>query len=619
MYFFKNQNGSSLLLTLVLVILFSVLGLSLLSLSISGSSKNNIRQDTVGAYDLSQKGIDYLVNKIEYEIKTELGENGLAASTYVSKLEAILNKYKCSNLSNGDKSRTVTTGNMEYCIENYSNKIDPSGKENVHRKVVNIKSIGTSGKVNKNMLHEIEIGADSIPDFLNYVIGTNKANDGKGGDGNLYLHGGVEIQGDMKVEGDLITYNKGYGNNVWVDSVYPRALGHNSEKSKIVLKGSAYYPKQNQTMDDHLARINFKNNNSYSQFTQNGKLNMAKYFDQKNAPEIVNRNPVKTKIEITDYEDVMKYNYDSSRMNVTHKYIETVDLNKITVKDLNETKNMFLSAQKNETVRTLKCNSYNWNCYYVNEIKSTTNLDPNIVFESSNNFKSLSTNSNVELKSSGAKLSLSKDSTNNGGTAYIGGNLTIGNGNETNSTNDDVKNELVGTYYVKGNLTIQGSELTANAVIYVEGDVNIRFSSIRGKNLGNGKKGSLIIFSKGDIQIANISAYESTASEITAYFYTETNFEMYGTGSNIYINGGISARRIALHGVRGNSTSNNVYNRWGQFIGYQYDYDSSATQENKPSRLRVYFNSDIITTYSDLRQKEPIIYQIDPSKTINRK
>lgn len=619
MYFFKNQNGSSLLLTLALVILFSVLGLSLLSLSISGFSKNNIRQDTVSSYDLSQKGIDYLVNKIEYEIKTDLGENGLAASTYVSKLEAILNKYKCSNLSNGDKSRTVTTGNMEYCIENYSNKIDASGKENVHRKVVNIKSIGTSGKVNKNMLHEIEIGADSIPDFLNYVLGTNKANDGKGGDGNLYLHGGVEIQGDMKVEGDLITYTKGYGGGSWVNSVYPRALGYNSEKSKIVLKGSAYYPKQNQNinMDDHLARINF-NTSNYSQFMQNGKLNMANYFNPAYAPEIVNRNPVKTKIVITDYAKDMKYEYNSDKINVTHKYIETNNLNVVTVKNSNDlSKNMFFSAVKNdkETIEECSGKGSSKRCKKVEVTTSATKIDPDIIFEGTNSFKSLSTdtNTNIYINSEKAGLSLSKDSNYKGGTAYIDGNLNIGNGNVTDPTGDDAENELVGTYYVKGNLTIRGSELTANAVIYVEGNVDIRYSSIHGKSLENGKKGSLIIFSKGDIFISNISTFEASASEISAYFYTEKNFEMYGTGTNIFIKGGITARRIALHGVRGTST------RTQSWRGTQYNYDAPDIQEKKPSRLRVYFNSDIITTYSDLRQKEPIIYQIDPSKTINRK
>lgn len=607
----KNHNGSTLLISLVLVLLFTVLGLSLLSLSISGASKNTIRKDTVASYDLSQKGIDYLVNKIEYEVEKELGTNGLAASTYVTKLESILNKYKCTSMTNTDKSKTVTTGNMEYCIDSYTNKVDISGKDNVHRKIVKIKSIGSSGNIKKDMLHEIEIGADSIPDFLNYAIGTNKTNDNRDGDGNLYLHGGVEIKGDIKVEGDLITYNKGYGNNVWVNSVYPRAQGYNTENAKIVLKGSAYHLKSNTTMSDHLSRINFKNNSNYEQFVRGGKLDLTKYFNPVFAPEIVNRNPVKTKIVITDYESDMKFNYNSP--NTTQEYIETNNLDKITVKNSNKsTKNMYFSAIKYDKKTVKDCDRWG-RCQNVEEVTTTKKTDPEIVFEGSNNFKSLSTNSNVNLESTGAKLSLTKDSLDNGGTAFIGKNLNIGNRNGTNSTSDDAKNELVGTYYIKGDLDILGSELTTNAVVYVEGDVTIRFSSIKGKELPSGEKGSLIIFSKGDIQIANISAYEQNASEISAYFFTEKNFEMYGTGSNIYINGGISARRIALHGVRGTSTSSQSYNG-----NYSYSYDTPTTQEKRPSRLRVSYNPDIIMTYSDLRQKEPIIYQIDPSKTLSR-
>lgn len=605
----KEQNGSTLLVTLVLVILFTVLGLSLLSLSISGTSKNTIREDTVASYDLSQKGIDYLVNKVEYDIKTELGTNGLAASTFVNKIESILDKYKCTNLGNPDKSKTGTTGNMEYCIDSYTNKIDVSGKENVHRKIVKIRSIGSSGTVSKDILHEIEIGADSIPDFLNYAIGTNKTDDNKDGDGNLYLHGGVEIKGDMKVEGDLITYNKGYGNGVWVNSVYPRAYGYNSEKSKIVLKGSAYYLEKDVNMSNHLSRTKFETNDNYIKHIKDGKLNLTKYFNPEYAPEIVNRNPVKTKIVVSDYEDDMKFSHDNS--SVTHEYIETDNLDTISVTNSNRpTNNMFFSAIKREKVWERECtgSGRNQSCKNVEKIKETTEDNPDIVFKGSNSFKSLSTNSNVYLKSSGANLSLSKDSLGNGGTAYIGKNLEIGNGNQTNSTNDDDKNELVGTYYVNGDLKIKGSELTTNAVIYVVGEVTISYSSIKGKSLPDGQKGSLIIFSTGNIKISNISAYEDSASEISAFFYTDKNFEMYGTGTNIYINGGISARRIALHGVRGNSTSQSG----------KYYYDTPSTQENSPSRLRVYYNENIIMTYSDLRQKEPIIYQIDPSKTLNR-
>ena len=66
----------------------------------------------------------------------------------------------------------------------------------------------------------------------------------------------------------------------------------------------------------------------------------------------------------------------------------------------------------------------------------------------------------------------------------------------------DKKNiTLKGTYYVYGDLTIKNVSLKSDAIIYVQGKVDISESTIQGFD-GNS---TLIIFSNGNIDMYNMS------------------------------------------------------------------------------------------------------------------
>lgn len=67
--FQQNENGYSLLLTFAVIIIFTILGLSLITLTSSGITKNNTREELVQAQDLSDKGIDYAIKDIQAILK----------------------------------------------------------------------------------------------------------------------------------------------------------------------------------------------------------------------------------------------------------------------------------------------------------------------------------------------------------------------------------------------------------------------------------------------------------------------------------------------------------------------------------------------------------------------
>jgi len=199
---------------------------------------------------------------------------------------------------------------------------------------------------------------------------------------------------------------------------------------------------------------------------------------------------------------------------------------------------------------------------------------------------------------------------------YVKGDLKIGN-MDTNDYNIGKyqKIRLNGPIYVNGNLTIKGADAEINSIIYVNGNVTIRNARINGLNV-NGYDGSLIIFANQAINIANISVYQDEPSNIKGFFYSEDALEMYGVGSNIKIDGGISAKRIVLNAIRGRASDSNFHG--AQKYSNRYYFEGVNGQKSRQSRLRIVYNPDIIKTYSDLKEEEPYVEKIAPPRLVNR-
>ena len=172
-----------------------------------------------------------------------------------------------------------------------------------------------------------------------------------------------------------------------------------------------------------------------------------------------------------------------------------------------------------------------------------------------------------------------------------------------NITGNDVK--ISGTYYINGNVTMGAENKTtnikSNAILYVDGDVEIRFSKLTGIN----ENSSLIIFATGEIFISNISENQDIPSEIKGFFYSQKDMTIYGVGSNIEIIGGLSAKNIFLTALRGKHLTAAT---------------SVDQQPSKKSRLQVIYDENIINQYTQFKrdQEEEFIKQIDDPKVLER-
>ena len=578
--------------------------MTMLALASNGSKKNIIRQETIQAIALSEKGIVQMAAQINSELEEFLGEGGQTRGEFSKKLVETLNEYKCPldviNSVEDLKDLAMDasqTGDYGICIEDFSNVLDKNNKQNDLKKLVIFKSVGVSGDAKRLLTSKVEIGAQSVPETLKYAVGTNiMSSDPKNGEGNLLMHGGVEIQGDIKVDGNIVTKNKGvivynniytgnYSGEDWINSVFPTALpAPGSKSSKLVLGGKSFILNKDVTYPTHISK------NVFLEPTYTYKTDIN-YLFEGTAPQVVSREPKKSIIGIDSKIGAAKFNRQDFG-------IETLQLkNDRTIKS----KNMpYTNVFPVETIEKCKATFFGY-CYggWYTEYLG----DSDFYIEGINSFNKMSTDGNLTIKQNGSSVFFGEG-------LYVQGNLIIGKNSENpNASQKSPDITLEGPIFVNGDVTIKEADLTSNALLYVNGKVNISHSTIKGKPLSNGSEGTLIIFASDNVKIHNISVRESeeNKSKIKGFFYSEENMEIFGVESNIQIDGGISAKRIALNALRGGRT---VYDRYGNITGF--NFDSSENQKKKPSRLKIVYDPEIMSRFEELSPPEPIVHEVDP-------
>ncbi|MDP4550472.1 hypothetical protein Q9251_06215 [Alkalihalobacillus macyae] len=596
----RNERGSSLVLVLLVTLVFTVLGLSLLSATVNGTKRTELREDDVQATYVAEKGVDEIVQSIQTDLRRGLGTSGLTIASFNDFINSTINLHKSTTALNHQTGTSV------------AKVVSSSVATNVLRRVIVVESTGNVNGETETIRKTLEIGPDSVPDVLRYAIGTyticskNPSCDVKG-EGNLFLHGAVAIQGDLKVDGDLITTNQGYakyGNHdYWIDTYLPtiKSISDPTSKAKMVLGGEIINFTNEPPYKSHIDRMNF-NANHYN------AVEPEQAFLGNDYPIIENREPIRDPVVISNNESLYKYTYNDNAINgepISKKSLSATSYSPLQASIAN-------ANMPNENV-------YPYFLYrYIrgnNTYEQVYNFS-NTILSENNIFKRFSTEGSLSI--TGNPNSYSSTSSKNG--IYVGRDLVIGNPdlltNNRNNTNTYDKLKVSGPFFVGNDLTIEGANVEFNALIYVKGDVDIQYSVLKGLN-ENGKTGSLIVFAEGDIQISNNSLYDDTPSYIRGYFYSGGQFEMYGVGSNVNIDGGISARKIVLNAIKGKSKASNPNSN--QYVQYGDGYfQQKSHQLNEPSRLTVKYNPTIIKTYSDLKTEEPIIKNIAEPVPIER-
>lgn len=489
MKYVEKEQGYTLLITVMIIVLFTILGMSLMSLTISGANRSELRESTSQAQDLAMKATDFAVEEIKLKMTTALA-GGKNASAFKTALENVLNEYLCSN------GMTVlpntTTGTAEVCILAPYSDISPN---NPYKKIVLFNSVGKANGKEETIQSTYEIGADLNLEPFDYVISTFKNKEDSTG-GDLAIHGGVEITGNMNVDGNLyISRNSKYKDTV-VHSVLPRAYD-----SQINLSGDSY--KKESPNDSKV------NSTSIDKLFYNATVPSKKKFDilQSNfgfIPKI----------------DEFKFNESSEGVTIMNVgNLENLGTN-IGAWDL--------KSKANKTV-----------------LKFWGETDHDWTLWGKNSFNSVAFPKDLKLKYDPKLLRDVEFSVSNG--AYIGADFNIGLGPSDEVGVLDTEVELDGVFYVNDDLHIKSAELTGNAIFYVRDKVNIEFSKING---------NFTIFAGGDINMKYVSNNHNDNNKrsiVNGFIHSNKSITIDGATSLMTINGGISAKDIFITSIRGRS------------------------------------------------------------------
>lgn len=527
----KSEKGYSLILTLVVFLILSVLGIFILSLSFNGAKQTETKEEQTQAFYLAKKGMDYFYSDFSAQLG---GLENSEIDVFDSKVKEFMKTY---DKTLGNKKVFTNEKGHEYTVEIIDYEEIRVNNESIQDKI----TVQSTGKVNektKTLTHTYELGAKRLPDQLKYAVGAKDDNCGlyevkdgskKCNNGNIFIHGPASIVGDMYVGGDLITTNQSQhqkgDTSYWPYTDYPSIEGIDKKNPKLTLLGNYYTFNTDKTTsvekyNEHKKRMDF-DNESFDETIQKGVCI--------NQPS---KGPCKKYGNITLPKDPYKKNTAIFQEGFKNGYTPELETKPASFKEIDITNSA------------------------------------NAIFKGKNVEKS---------------------------DYYITGEYdakegTIFNKDLTINAIDGKK--ITGPMYVKGDLSINEADVRIDSVIYVEGNVEIKESKIKKLNKGSliiFAKGNVHLSNINlytNINNPLLPGIEN-ADALNMFIYTDNELEMYGVGSNIQINGGIFAKRIVLNAAKGNSKKNTK----GDTVILQ---DNQTEIAPKYSRLRIVYNKDLI-------------------------
>ena len=575
------------------ILLFTVLGLGLLTLTTNGIKKNSTREDIVQATDLADKGIDFMVNGLQAELENYVLSGNIGKAQFQAKLMETITSAKVSCKGGGldipgDTGGTTVCIDVDNILNVYTQKADGTRVLQELKKQVPIVSTGIVDGKERVTTARVILGTDAVPDQLRYALSTNNG-------GNLYLHGGVEIQGDIKTDNNLIlshhaTWFSG-STAMWQPSVRAKLMASpGSVTPKIIFSKenkAVYDLKRFQEYNSHINGSNLGNASYYDKYEANtaaGQAAISNLFFNSPQISVITRPSVpQDTVEITA-KILDRYNVPSNRASYTNNL--SITTNTHPTRSFGKQDVVFVSDTATESVQETYTYYENVCIRYEDRWIIWPIWKERICVETGQQERT--------------------------GTRWVDrntfkfGNMTINGGSRTSRKDITLK----GTYYVYGDLTITNVNLKADAILYVQGKVDISESTIQGVD-GNS---TMIVFANGNIDMYNLSVNsgQSGASKIKGFFYTKQDMLMYGVGSNINLTGGISARRLILTAVRGDTAN-------GYLSATQQAQLLNGVARQYP-RLKVMYDEDLISTYTEfLRdEEEEYIKSMNPPEMVER-
>ncbi|NOU99040.1 hypothetical protein [Paenibacillus planticolens] len=591
----REERGSALLLVLFMVLIFSLLGMAVLSASIGGATRTETKQKDVQSLHLAEKALNEAAAYIMSDFQSQDGVNIDEVQQRLNKIKDELNGISTSTLL--DKEVGTAKGEI-YSITFEENK----RKDSSMKYEITINAMATVNNVTRRLTQDLIL--DTFPDSLKYAMGS---------EGTVLINGSPYIIGDIYAGDALKVKNEAeylyLGVPLYQPTKFPK------------LDGSAYVQKS--ASGDGLNAYYCESVSSPTSLT-NPQCNTVESVGNSNSDfksiSEDEREGVKTIKEVLTSTDTGNIHVkDQSKFAgievdeaFVDKMIQAIGKNPDTLAaaaQRTEVKNVLAShenlaefmRQRVDVLEPLPevapdpSNTEEHNEYeasksslanlFSNPLVDTVMYNGNLTIDGGEVFSQLQYSDQI-------KHPEGEVNTNKSSWFIVNGDLTI---NNISADGVDIKANIL----VTGNLSIH-NKVKMDATIYTLGATEIVDASILGLE---GKE--LVLISKGAIDIYRVNSFRDIKKPfepgnpskktdddnpdnppiLQAFFYTDSNATIYGVGSVLWVYGGFFAKgNLTVNAIRGNAT--------GMVENIQMDDQMQVTSENQ-SRLIIDYNSKI--------------------------
>ncbi|WP_394217937.1 hypothetical protein [Halobacillus trueperi] len=542
----KNEDGYVLVTVLIMFVIFSILGLSLMSYTIGSqqfSSANTDFIETKADAEMTVQEAQAHIMKGVDEINDDLAEATPGLGGVISRIDSVVHQAEQRLGEDGlIKIKVLKDGENGVFLQRVDIEVDVEGSD-------------------KTLVRTFTIS--TIADVFRYGAVTP---------GDMRLNGAPFIKGDVFVGNDLRLHDEAYfisGYGRWANTSYPSIQGDLSVKGRYEVPGWLW----NWRISEE---------------------ELDSYFEIK--PRIVDENPDVAPLKVLEYITEKRNN---SMGNITmNGYPGNID-------EINGYQ-VIKRGYERQGKSPKAPDRFYGDTYIRGDLKlkgSNLKVDGNLIVDG---YLTLEPDGNDES-------SLTVD-----GSIYVHENASLTgtvllpeekfmyiNGypkNENCNGNNDQNNKC-GIYL--SDLTFQGSIYTNHGIdiredLNMNGTLYTRFGGTI-ENLSNENGGTLVVVSEGELTISNNNLYNIEPKVINAFFYTNSNLDIYGVGSNLKILGGVYGRNVTLNAVKG-SSSDHYFPGSTNFSSSRdplYVQDNQDSLNPQLSRLTIEYAQELILNPPD--------------------
>ncbi|WP_422658547.1 hypothetical protein ACK8P5_23245 [Paenibacillus sp. EC2-1] len=509
----SEERGSALVLVMFIALLFTILGVTVLSAAVGGAQRTETRKNDVQSLHLAEKTLEETVAYITAELESKVK---LSNNSNKDDLDYLINNY-LSNLKNNNvilpTSTELTDAEGQIMDIDYE-RIEEYGQP-VSYKLTLLAQADVNG-VQRELIQEVVF--DTFPDFLKYTLGS---------EANLTINGSPEVTGNIYA-----------GVKLYVSDEAQYDFHSNS----LTMKSTPFELKPSEGLKDSgEAHIQSLKDVMYTQNDKSGSMSAADMLEEGIIwPGILPMD----KLKIKNHRKFVQMNVEESfldkvmeaignRAGVDRGYVRS----KISEVGLAEFLGDYLLKYDVSIPGTLP----------VRPLVPEDSLEPEDIMLWTDYRNAIErftrpADSQVikgDLVFDGVELAgiQYKDGVSKSGKWYVvDGNMKIDN-------YSDHAMFIHANLLVSGNLEIRGN-VQLDSTVFVLGSTLVEDASIGGSGA--------VVISKGPILVNRFDAFKETTQTLNAFFYTDATAELYGVGSIFSLNGGFFAKGdLTVNAVRG--------------------------------------------------------------------